>query len=615
MDWRERVAEGLPAPRNDEPASLRQDILDGLADHLDCALKRELTKNITPDEAVENVKRRFGNPRDLARRLWLDAMKDTIMSKRLTLVAMGLMFVMCLLLGWMAWTSQRASQEAAASIRQTNGELLKQLTTLLARPPGPSHASERVPVRFHLICDDTQKSPARGFEGTLTVSKSGSLVNALQGISDANGELDFGMLPLGSYSITLTTPWHETTRFDFDASPGFPISSPIMCPPHDWLPADVSFKLIGLPSLKDRDALICCHLWAPLNRPVGQRDWRRRHPNDSGGRHLGSEEFEVVFDPSGRIVYFDKATPEMRRFEGPKTRYALFPQIGRSFQLLAPTTQFSWLAEGLKRPTKLSFLDREYSLVWIAVLLAPDVRRLAGEHIDENKLPYTMLTWDSGWTPFAESGVVNVANEPVSLTLVASRKNVFEVHLSSDIVDRVDKMLLASASRVPEPANGAETDAESTAGVELLKTLGIGGAVPVRTSDGLIGLRLNSVRDALPAKQTGLQDGDLLLGVDGWNVKNDRELGWASRRYHPELRPPQNQASGDRSRAPLNALLVLVRRGAQTLLCEIPPPGSPSPDSAAPSKGTPPAKASAEGAFPLSRRGRRPVPVPDPIPD
>ena len=175
MDWREAAADGLPAPRDDEPASLRQDILDELADHLDCALKRELTKNITPDEAVENVKRRFGDPRDLARRLWLDAMKDTIMSKRLTLAAMGLMFVMCLLLGWMAWTSQRASQEAAASIRQANGELLKQLTTLLARPSArASSAPDRVPVRFHLVCDDAKKSPARGYEGTLT---NGGFVN------------------------------------------------------------------------------------------------------------------------------------------------------------------------------------------------------------------------------------------------------------------------------------------------------------------------------------------------------------------------------------------------------------------------------------------------------
>src|SRR5580704_10461677 len=257
MDWRERVAEGLPTPRNDEPASLRQDILDELADHLDCALKRELTKNITPDEAVENVKRRFGDPRDLARRLWLDAMKDTIMSKRLTLAAMGLMFVMCLLLGWMAWTSQRASQEAAESIRKTNAELLEKLSVLLTARPAPAgSAPERAPAHFHLIGDDAKKSPARGIDATFYLSGAGSNLAALKRSSDDNGDLDFGLVPPGSYMLNLRTPWHESTMIPLELSPAFPITSPIVCPAHDWQPVDVEFDFAGLPSLKDRDALI-----------------------------------------------------------------------------------------------------------------------------------------------------------------------------------------------------------------------------------------------------------------------------------------------------------------------------------------------------------------------
>jgi hypothetical protein len=154
MDWHEAAAGGLPAPRDDEPASLRQDILDELADHLDCALKRELTKNITPDEAVENVKRRFGDPRDLARRLWLDATKDTIMSKRLTLAAMGLMTVTCLLLVLFAWRALVATQQAALHAQAASERLM---VALAARPaPAGNAAPERAEVRFHLVCDDAR---------------------------------------------------------------------------------------------------------------------------------------------------------------------------------------------------------------------------------------------------------------------------------------------------------------------------------------------------------------------------------------------------------------------------------------------------------------------------
>ncbi len=85
MDWREPIAQGLPRPHPDEPASLRRDIQDELADHLACAFAREMAR--TPDEptARRAVLARFGDPRKLARRLWLDAMKETIMNQRILL--------------------------------------------------------------------------------------------------------------------------------------------------------------------------------------------------------------------------------------------------------------------------------------------------------------------------------------------------------------------------------------------------------------------------------------------------------------------------------------------------------------------------------------------------
>ena len=45
IEFRERLSALLPPPRDDEPASLRQDILDELADHLICAYNRELLRS------------------------------------------------------------------------------------------------------------------------------------------------------------------------------------------------------------------------------------------------------------------------------------------------------------------------------------------------------------------------------------------------------------------------------------------------------------------------------------------------------------------------------------------------------------------------------------------
>ena len=96
MDWRNDLAAQLPVPRDDEPASLRQDIVDELSDHLACALNRELLRSRDNQVARDEVLRRFGNPSHVARQLWIDAMKERIMSQRLTLILMTVVASACL---------------------------------------------------------------------------------------------------------------------------------------------------------------------------------------------------------------------------------------------------------------------------------------------------------------------------------------------------------------------------------------------------------------------------------------------------------------------------------------------------------------------------------------
>ncbi len=87
MNWLDNIAAELPAPRVDEPPELRRRIVAEIADHLQLAFVREL--HLTRDEtkAREKVLARFGDPRRIARKLWFEAMQETIMSQRLMLAS------------------------------------------------------------------------------------------------------------------------------------------------------------------------------------------------------------------------------------------------------------------------------------------------------------------------------------------------------------------------------------------------------------------------------------------------------------------------------------------------------------------------------------------------
>lgn len=91
----------LPAPRDDEPSSLRQDILDELSDHLACALHRELVKSGDSQIAEARVLDRFGDPRRIAVQLWFQAMWSRIMLQRVSMGLQGLLAIGVLLVAFL----------------------------------------------------------------------------------------------------------------------------------------------------------------------------------------------------------------------------------------------------------------------------------------------------------------------------------------------------------------------------------------------------------------------------------------------------------------------------------------------------------------------------------
>ena len=111
MPWREEIGAGVPPPREPELASLRRDILDELADHLGCAMERELRRTDDEAEARGAVLERFGDPAAVARRLYFEAIGGHIMMQKIALATNLIVAAVCVTLVIFTWTALRQNRE------------------------------------------------------------------------------------------------------------------------------------------------------------------------------------------------------------------------------------------------------------------------------------------------------------------------------------------------------------------------------------------------------------------------------------------------------------------------------------------------------------------------
>ncbi len=263
MDFRDALSADLPAPRDDEPAGLRQDILDELADHLACSYNRELLRGAKPGEARRRTLERFGNPAAVARRLWLDAMKGKIMAQRVLIATCLVVVAACLGIVGLIWSqSSRAAAEAAVANRRlaellgqtqsTNQEMLRQLQAM-AKPVQPAKSADWIPVKFRLTMEKPDGPPAVGYEVILGRGHGGAQKDgSIHRSSDANGLADFGVVQPGDWEFTIRAhPWYATGGLN--AIPGTSILQEVVCPkaPPDRVPVKVRVDWPG--SLADKD--------------------------------------------------------------------------------------------------------------------------------------------------------------------------------------------------------------------------------------------------------------------------------------------------------------------------------------------------------------------------
>jgi hypothetical protein len=287
------VSEELPAPRGDEPSGLRQDIADELGDHLQCALRRESLDNSDENEARESVLKKFGDPRRIARRLWLDAMQERIMSQRITLALAALVTIVCLLALGIVWRvaedSRAANLALVDGVRAANDALMSKLENLSDRGARAANLDWKE-TRVRVV----QGEPGGSAVETCTLTLVGTSEQwtglTLTKTTDSDGVADFGLLHVGRYSLNVMTPWGERgTQYLFVVphSTVHEIVCPAQRPEHQ-----LAFQVDWPADLRNRNLYVFAQLSSEQNQ-FGVADewsfpWQALLISDSGEICTGS---------------------------------------------------------------------------------------------------------------------------------------------------------------------------------------------------------------------------------------------------------------------------------------------------------------------------------------
>ena len=254
VEWSEQIAEELPAPRDDEPPSLRQDIADELSDHLQSALRRELHVERDKGKAKQKVLTRFGNPSRLARRLGFDAMQEKIMSQRLTLLMSGIMAVACVAASAMAWIAVREGREVNAIIVNKLNALSPPAAVEVPKP------MEWIPLKVQLVLDTKDGPPAEGysvqFQGNVPWDAKYKKLDKKTG---SDGVADFGVVRPGQHTIVVITPWEEHQTRRITVLPASEYTERIVCPSKPSKEVEIAFNVDWPDDLRDKNLWIVCN--------------------------------------------------------------------------------------------------------------------------------------------------------------------------------------------------------------------------------------------------------------------------------------------------------------------------------------------------------------------
>lgn len=318
----------LPAPHPEEPFSLRRDIADELRDHLECAARRESLKCSDPHIVECQVIARFGNPQKIARKLWLDAMKEILKMQKVTLVLVSIVAVASLAACGLMWSLARDfqavasdAQEASAKLlsqgQETNAALLKQnsammeqLAALANRDAQPHSYLDWIPLKVEIVKADGKDTPGTGFTvGVRGKALAESEEIALTETTTEQGIADFGVVRPGYYSLDIDAPWGEKYVRQILVKPGAPhverIESPVAPPKEMQVRPFVKWP----EELKGKNLAVLVEVRRADITKAGESQWY-----GGGGTLLLIRPDETIPDSERFAVYLDTISETMGSF-------------------------------------------------------------------------------------------------------------------------------------------------------------------------------------------------------------------------------------------------------------------------------------------------------------
>lgn len=313
----EEIAADLPPPGDDEPASLRQDLLDELADHLACAMAREtqLEQVVRQDPgstAWGRVVAQFGNPRAVMFRLWREAMWERLMMQRvvswmmivtLGTLCLGMVFVVRSVNQQQLAMAQQ--QQAMALQQQEIAATLQRISEQSAREGAVNKSAtsiEWVPVEISLSAVDPAKTLPPGFKVRLIFQGTGPTMPPWEATTNESSKIRFPLVHYGRYILSVVAPWGEWMSREISVNPATPLQMTVLCPNTSFEPVTVRPELVLPDDLKQRSLHVRFYIGGE-SRNFGDWKWNAI-PN--GSRNMG-EVPSALLGTDGRLRSLHKA--------------------------------------------------------------------------------------------------------------------------------------------------------------------------------------------------------------------------------------------------------------------------------------------------------------------
>jgi len=305
----------LPTPRDDEPRSLRENLMDEVRDHLQSAYLGELLKTPDPVQAKKNVLARFGNPAKIVRQLWFQAMQEKIMSQRILVGTCAVLALASLAGVGMMWNLNRNHQAAMLqsrrelidSLEQNQKSNLQLLQTFISEQKNLTTKAdpEWCPVKIRCSLGKKGGPPAKGFVVSFHRRVAGTPPDTTNLVVPEDGLVDMGLLQFGKYTLTIRSPEGESPNYfstgDLEILPRLPqtpLYGEYVCP--DGLPAEVSVKpqVVWPEPLRDKHLWMLCtfssdwklegRAWEFLSYPNPAHPWKNpQFHSPEGGEFQG----------------------------------------------------------------------------------------------------------------------------------------------------------------------------------------------------------------------------------------------------------------------------------------------------------------------------------------